>query len=84
MTTTAPQTEVGTADDRRPRVARWPASGSRALADLLSRWWVIALVLLGVYAATSQLMDPGGHLITDVGGKTATLQAMVERGDWDP
>lgn len=35
------------------------------------------------YVALSFLTDPEGHLITDVGGKSATLAAMTERGDWD-
>lgn len=39
---------------------------------------VVALVLVGL----SFLNDPGGYLGTDTGGKTATLEAMVDRGDW--
>jgi len=38
----------------------------------------VALVLIGL----SFLNDPDGYLGTDTGGKTATLEAMVQRGDW--
>lgn len=39
---------------------------------------VAVLVLLSL----SFLNDPAGYLGTDTGGKTATLAAMVDRGDW--
>ena len=44
----------------------------------------IAVVLLLVYGLASLAIDPRGHLSTDVGGKTVSIDAMVERGDWDP
>ncbi len=37
-----------------------------------------------MYFALSQLNDPRAYLSTDTGGKTATLEAMVSGGDWDP
>lgn len=42
------------------------------------------LVLFLMYAGLSFLNDPGGTLSTDVGGKTATLAAMVQGGSTSP
>ncbi len=50
----------------------------------LERPAVIALVLLAAYGLVSMLLDPAGHLSTDVGGKTISVAAMVDGGDWDP
>ncbi len=54
----------------------------------LRPWWrrpvAIALCLLVLYLGVAQLTDPRAYLSTDTGGKTATLEAMVEGGDWDP
>lgn len=46
------------------------------------RWSVLLAFLPMLLLAF--LNDPGGYLGTDTGGKTATLEAMVERGDWRP
>lgn len=43
---------------------------------------VIAAVIVVVLVGLSFLNDPEGYLGTDTGGKTATLEAMVDRGDW--
>jgi hypothetical protein len=45
---------------------------------------VAGLVLLLAYVALSFLVDPRGSLGTDTGGKVATLEMMVQRGDLDP
>lgn len=45
---------------------------------------VIAACLLVIYLVASIFIDPKGHLITDVGGKSIALEAMVQRGDWNP
>ena len=50
-------------------------------------WWHVAgaaVALLAAYVALSFAMDPRGFLGTDTGGKVATLEVMVDRGDWDP
>ena len=44
----------------------------------------MAMALFAIYVIVSLFTDPAGHLMTDVGGKSATLEAMVQRGDWDP
>jgi hypothetical protein len=41
-----------------------------------------ALLLLLLYGVTAALLDPRGGLGTDTGGKVATLESMVQRGDW--
>jgi hypothetical protein len=69
-------TDGGTATDTTERpeaTAPTPWFQRRALAAA-----VIALLLV----ALSFLNDPSGYLGTDTGGKVATLEAMVERGDW--
>ncbi len=43
----------------------------------------ISAVLFCVFIALSFVLDPNAYLSTDVGGKTASLEAMTERGDWD-
>jgi hypothetical protein len=45
-----------------------------------SGWSVLLLLLL--YGVTAALLDPRGGLGTDTGGKVATLESMVQRGDW--
>ncbi len=50
----------------------------------LTRPWVAAVVVLCAYLLLSLAMDPRGYLGTDTGGKVATLEVMVERGDYDP
>lgn len=42
----------------------------------------VAIGLLLFYVALSFTASPDGYLSTDVGGKTAALAAMTERGDW--
>ncbi len=44
----------------------------------------IAVTLGVLYVLGAWLTMANGYLSTDVGGKTATLQAMVDRGDWSP
>ena len=39
-------------------------------------------VLMVIYFALSLTGSPDAYLSSDVGGKTAALEAMVERGDW--
>lgn len=46
--------------------------------------FVAGLVLFFAYVAMSFLLDPGGFLGTDTGGKVATVKVMSERGDFDP
>ncbi len=43
---------------------------------------LLVLVVYGILAAFGP--DGVGYLSTDTGGKVATLEAMGERGDWDP
>ncbi len=43
---------------------------------------VVGVGLFVLYVALSFALSPHGYLITDVGGKTAALAGMVERGDW--
>ncbi len=62
--------------DERVGLHGWSRSGVR--------WWATVMALLAIYGLVVGLMDPRAHLITDVGGKTATLEAMTQRGDWDP
>ena len=52
------------------------------------RWFArpmtMVVGLLLFYSLVSLVMDPGGYLSTDTGGKTATVAGMSERGDWSP
>lgn len=48
-----------------------------------NRWWSV-LVAIVPLMALALLNDPSGYLGTDTGGKAATLEAMVSRGDWSP
>ena len=43
----------------------------------------MGMALFAIYVIVSLFTDPAGHLMTDVGGKSATLEAMVQRSDWD-
>lgn len=49
----------------------------------LSRWSAAAL-LVALLLVLSLALDRDGSLGTDTGGKVATIDAMVERGDWTP
>src|SRR5512134_1368471 len=42
------------------------------------------ILLLIAYVALSFVNDPDGFLGTDTGGKVATLEHMVDAGDFDP
>lgn len=42
------------------------------------------VVLIVIYFALSLAGSADAYLSSDVGGKTAALQAMVDRGDWNP
>lgn len=44
--------------------------------------WLDAAVLSLILFALSLSISPDAYLSTDVGGKTAAVQAMVDRGDW--
>lgn len=59
-----------------------PRPGIR-IGWFIDRRWSALLALLPMLALAF-LNDPGGYLGTDTGGKTATLEAMVQRGDWSP
>jgi len=52
-----------------------------------TRWFlrriVWALVLFLIYAVAASFTSPEAYLSTDVGGKTASVAAMVERDDWN-
>ena len=52
------------------------------------RWFLrrrpAALVLTVALFVLAQLMDPGGYLSTDVGGKTATIEVIVADGPLNP
>ena len=66
-----------------------PRPEAEPIASKDARAWYrrpgsIAVALLLVYGLASLAIDPRGHLSTDVGGKTVSIDAMVERGDWDP
>lgn len=50
---------------------------------MLRRRTTAALLVGLVLVALSFLNDPSGYLGTDTGGKTATLEAMSQRGGWD-
>ena len=43
----------------------------------------MAVALLAIYGLLNLLASPSAHLLTDVGGKAASLEAMSQRGDWD-
>ncbi len=74
-------------DAERPRPSSRPTSSTEEAAAVAA-WWqrpaAIAICLLVFYALLSQFNDPRAYLSTDTGGKTATLEAMVSGGDWDP
>ena len=44
----------------------------------------IAAAIFVIYALLSLAVDPRGHLSTDVGGKTVSIDAMIATGTWDP
>ena len=44
----------------------------------------ITATIFVVYALVSLAVDPRGHLSTDVGGKTASIDAMIATGSYDP
>lgn len=85
-----------TSTDRSPATRRSTTSrdadlpGSSALrpdiSSVVSPIWrrpvVLGLGLLLLYVALSFALSPNGYLSTDVGGKTAALAGMAERGDW--
>lgn len=41
------------------------------------------MALIAIYGLLNLLANPGAHLLTDVGGKAASLEAMSQRGDWN-
>jgi hypothetical protein len=43
----------------------------------------MAMALIAIYGLLNLFANPGGHLLTDVGGKAASLEAMSQRGDWN-
>ena len=51
-------------------------------------WWrrpgVAAAVLLAFYLLVSVFIDPRGQFSNDIGGKTASVQEMVDSSTWDP
>jgi hypothetical protein len=71
---TAADLHAATGSDR----AAW-ATGARRV--VFSRLWAPILLAL-VLGALTFAMDSRGFLSTDTGGKVATLDLMVERGDW--
>ncbi len=46
--------------------------------------WLSAIVLLGVYMCAALLLDPGGYMGSDTGGKAATVAVMSHNQDWSP
>lgn len=66
----------------RPRTT--PEAPSRASAPGIPwrRQVGIGLALVVCYFLVSLAASPNAHWLTDVGGKSATVEAMVERGDW--
>ena len=54
--------------------------------DIVSGWPKRKLyaAVAAVYAAGFLLVNTSTHLLTDVGGKTASMAAMINGGDWDP
>lgn len=53
----------------------------RAVPTALRRPVAATVVLLGCYVLLSLLVDPGGFLGTDTGGKVATIEAMADGAD---
>ncbi len=49
----------------------------------LNRRWLSICVIVMVYIGLALVASPDAYLSTDVGGKTASLQAMESRGDWN-
>lgn len=60
------------------------ATGRAQAAPTRTNRYAMAAMLFAIYVVVSLFTDPNGYLSTDVGGKTASLEAMVVRGDWDP
>lgn len=56
--------------------------GKASTSSPVSARLVMAVVV--VYVLGVIFVDTDAHLLTDVGGKTASMAAMVEGGDWDP
>lgn len=48
----------------------------------MNRWLCICVITL-VYTGLALIASPHAYLSTDVGGKTASLEAMESRGDWN-
>lgn len=64
-------------------------AGARARTNSASTSWVestpvLAALVLSCYLLASALVNPAGYMGSDTGGKTATVSAMSERGDWSP
>ena len=52
--------------------------------DISASWTALSALLLAVYLALNIFTPSDGHLATDTGGKAASLEAMEQRGDWNP
>ena len=52
--------------------------------DIPIGWGTLVAAVLGVYLVVNLFTSPDGHLLADPGGKAASLEAMRQRGDWNP
>lgn len=71
-------------DIAEPGVSSQFRRGLPSATSTLRQPLVIGAALLAIYCLVATMVDPRGHLLTDVGGKAIGLEAMVERGDWEP
>jgi len=75
MTATRPELIGGSAAGPRPKPP--PTSPRPSLPQAF-------IVLMVIYFVLSLTGSADAYLSSDVGGKTAALEAMVDRGDWNP
>ena len=75
------ETPVGSDEAAPPKADPWWTRFSR---DIGVGWGPLIVIVLCVYVALNVLTASGAHLLTDVGGKAASLEAMQQRGDWNP
>ena len=54
------------------------------LRRVVEHRWLGPLITAALLLCTSLVLDPGGYLGTDTGGKVATLEVMVDEGSWSP
>jgi len=63
--------------ERESRLGERPTARHDRARTLLARPLVACAVLLAAYASLSMLVEPGGFVAADTGGKVATLHVMA-------